>query len=817
MRYGLSPVLYCLFLAMANPPALAGPPALPAASGYDALPGFGYEGDAQARAAWMPMHESAPVSWVAAGPRGALRMPCNLAGTSMPRASWDWRAPVDLADARGVQFRFFCADPGPVAHFNIYFQSGDGWYCGSFAPTQLAGWNHIRMGKADFSMEGKPAGWGKITLTRISAWRGQGTDTECFVADLGALPGSSDVVVLRQESVLASKSGDARTVENAVSMTSSLLDELGLPYGLLSDLDCTPAHLKRVKLVVLPYCPGDGGPLVSSLVSYVQGGGNVVAFYSVPGALLSALGIKPGRHVAQARPGHFASIRAAAGNALPGLPESAAQASWNIMTCEPGANARTAAFWHDDTGASTGLPAIVVSDRGAVMTHILLGDDRSNKRQLLLAMIGRFVPAYWKLAATESLRQVGAFGPYEGFDAAVAGISAQAAGQAAAQRDLERARELYGAAKARAEKAAYAGAMAASGQAREALTAAYCAVQKPQPGEQRGWWCHSPMGVAGMTWDDAIRTLAENGFNAIFPNMLWGGSAWYQSKVLPVMPEVATQGDQIAACLAACRKYGVQCHVWKVNWNMSNKPSHEFVAKMRKEGRLQVKFGGTAPEPWLCPSHPENRKLEIESMVEVARKYDVDGIHFDYIRYPDSDGCFCAGCRARFEKRVGRKVEGWPGAVRTDPGLSAKWLQFRRDQITAVVAGVSERVRQERPGVRVSAAVFRNWPSDRDSIGQDWKLWCEKGYLDFVCPMDYTPHNVEFENVVRQQTAWCAGIPCYPGIGLSVWPDPCDIVKLIDQVGITRRLGTGGFTIFNYGAPQADAVVPLCGKGLTRR
>ena len=34
----------------------------------------------------------------------------------------------------------------------------------------------------------------------------------------------------------------------------------------------------------------------------------------------------------------------------------------------------------------------------------------------------------------------------------------------------------------------------------------------------------------------------------------------------------------------------------------------------------------------------------------------------------------------------------------------------------------------------LSAAVFRNWSTDRDSVGQDWKLWCERGYLDFLCP-----------------------------------------------------------------------------------
>jgi hypothetical protein len=64
----------------------------------------------------------------------------------------------------------------------------------------------------------------------------------------------------------------------------------------------------------------------------------------------------------------------------------------------------------------------------------------------------------------------------------------------------------------------------------------------------------------------------------------------------------------------------------------------------------------------------------------------------------------------------------------------------------------------------------------------------------------------------------CAGkVPCYPGIGLSTWPGPSrDIAKLIDQIDITRRHGTKGFTIFEYGLAESQQIVPACGKGITR-
>ena len=53
----------------------------------------------------------------------------------------------------------------------------------------------------------------------------------------------------------------------------------------------------------------------------------------------------------------------------------------------------------------------------------------------------------------------------------------------------------------------------------------------------------------------------------------------------------------------------------------------------------------------------------------------------------------------------------------TKGSLKQKYLEFRRDNITRVVAAVSEQVRKTRPKVKISAAVFSNWAVDRDKVG----------------------------------------------------------------------------------------------------
>lgn len=334
--------------------------------------------------------------------------------------------------------------------------------------------------------------------------------------------------------------------------------------------------------------------------------------------------------------------------------------------------------------------------------------------------------------------------------------------------------------------------------------------QPSKAGEFRATWIHSGYGIEGWGWDKTVAVLATNGFNAIIPNLLWGGVAHYPSKLLPVSPKVKEQGDQIAECLKACRKYGIQLHVWKVNHNLLNAP-REFVEQMRAANRTQKDRSGKDVN-WLCPSHDENFALERDSMLEVAREYDVDGIHFDYIRYPDKNACFCNGCHERFEKAADVKLTKWP-----DDALSgehaAKFADWRREQITRLVRAVSLEAHKLKPKLKVSAAVWGGWKNARESIGQDAKAWIDAGYLDFVCPMNYEREDEVFADWVRKQVAATNHkTPLYIGIGSQKLSGPEQLVR---QIQLSRELGGDGFVIFNLGEKLATRFLPPLKLGVT--
>ena len=145
------------------------------------------------------------------------------------------------------------------------------------------------------------------------------------------------------------------------------------------------------------------------------------------------------------------------------------------------------------------------------------------------------------------------------------------------------------------------------------------------------------------------------------------------------------------------------------------------------------------------------------------------------------------------------------------------WIKWCQENINTVVRTTSEQVRKVRPGIKVSAAVFRQWDQDSRVVMQDWKLWCAQGWLDFVCPMDYTESETGYDSWIRQQKQWAGPAGLVPGIGITSSRTTLAPDAAVRQIEITRRHETQGFILFNYGEREAREIIPTLGLGPTRR
>ncbi len=788
---------------------------------------FNYKSNEEAQKIWFPSPDgrSVPVS-VSKDETGkrVLKLDLNFTSTQDRRCSWDRKIELDLSKYHTFMLKLKTDDPSAISQLAIYFESPGGWFVAVPALQNTKDWQKLKISKAAFKDEQTPAGWDQITRIRISFWK-QPTpkDTVVLLGELAAFSGG-DIGVVMGDLTVKAGSSEAGGVKRYYAEMAKFLENIGLEVVQINDTELEKGIeiTKGIEVLIFPFNPDVSDIEVETVKKFIEDGGKIMVFYT-PGKLTPLLGIK-GTTFFRATPdkGEFTTVKFKT-EMVEGIPSEVLQGSWNVQipTIIEG-KTKVIGEWLDAKGNPTGIPAATLSNNSFYFSHVLLNRESSGK-QMILSLLAHFSPkiksVISKLIFESSIKPSG-FNSFEEFKKYI-----EEKKKTITKKKAKEVTMLIRQATKLINKAKDTGNLKEMFSLTESITSnlqkAFSKCFPSKKREFRGVWCHSAFGVSGWTWDEAIKNLKDNGFNAVVVNMLWGGLAYYPSDVLPVAEEVKTRGDQLALCVQACKKYGVECHVWKVNYWLKDAPK-EFIEKLRSEGRLQIDKSGKETRyqgyssPWLCPSHPDNLKLELNSILEIVKKYDVDGIHLDYIRYPDGSSCYCPGCRQRFESEKGIKVENWPQDVIS--GVQAnEFMTWRASQITKLVKAVSEEAKKIKPSIKISAAVSRHYPDCIKSLGQDWKNWVENGYLDFICPMDYTDSNLTFENAVRGQVEEIikGRIPLYPGIGATSSSSTLSPEQTAVQAQMTRDLGADGFIIFNYVKTVGTQHLPALHEGIS--
>lgn len=328
--------------------------------------------------------------------------------------------------------------------------------------------------------------------------------------------------------------------------------------------------------------------------------------------------------------------------------------------------------------------------------------------------------------------------------------------------------------------------------------------------EKRGVWLHVGRDRHPSTVMPELRKL---GINLVVLRIAGGTAAFYGSTVQPDVQDPLAEegGDWLAEASKHARANGIELHPYVNNCIVEGRTSPASLERLREQGRLQASPEG-ASIAWFCPSHPENLEAMARPMVELATRYDIDGLQYDFIRYPNARGCFCATCRARFEKETGQAVANWPADVLEGGARHDAYVEFRCTRISALVQHLSAAIRRAKPGLRISAAVFSNWPECRVQVGQDWVRWCREGWLDFVCPMTYTTDATAYEASVRShREALPADFPVVEGLGIASSAGRMeDPARAALHILLARQAGAAGFCGFCYlPGPTRELFEPL--------
>jgi uncharacterized lipoprotein YddW (UPF0748 family) len=208
---------------------------------------------------------------------------------------------------------------------------------------------------------------------------------------------------------------------------------------------------------------------------------------------------------------------------------------------------------------------------------------------------------------------------------------------------------------------------------------------------------------------------------------------------------------------------------------------------------------------YSSPSDPGVQERVYDVWMDLAERYELDGIHFDYVRFPSADFDYSRGALDRFRAWVAPRLS--PDRLRTldeaylhDPfaftdALPGPWGEFRREQVTELVERIYRGVKARRPDVVVSAAVFPNAQDAYASRFQDWRGWLADGILDVVVPMAYTDRNDTFAGQVRE-AAVSAGRQDRIWAGIGAYLNTYE--GTLDKIDVARREGAGGVVLFSY-------------------
>lgn len=244
---------------------------------------------------------------------------------------------------------------------------------------------------------------------------------------------------------------------------------------------------------------------------------------------------------------------------------------------------------------------------------------------------------------------------------------------------------------------------------------------------------------------DMIGLARANNLNAIFPQVRKTGDAYYISSTEPFASNIeAGYEDPLADIIAKAHdtsggKQYIEVHAWIVPYRVGGSATPPGHVILEHPEWMMADYDGTVSTVYLDPGIPEVTDYLVDVVTEIVENYDVDGIHFDYFRYPGTSYGYNATSLARFHQLYNRSDRPLPN--------DAEFCDFRRDQIRQMGRKVYASLKAIRWDVNMSAATVSWLPSPPSGnfqltrpyydVFQDWPSFMEEGLLDMNVVMNY--------------------------------------------------------------------------------
>jgi uncharacterized lipoprotein YddW (UPF0748 family) len=329
-----------------------------------------------------------------------------------------------------------------------------------------------------------------------------------------------------------------------------------------------------------------------------------------------------------------------------------------------------------------------------------------------------------------------------------------------------------------------------------------------------------------------MRNAAMAGFTDVFFQVRGNATTCYPSDLEPWSDSVLINGQPpklnlLSLAVDQAHFRGMRLHAY-INvlpgWSgeaPSTDPSQLWNARPEW---FMVDQTGTPMQPvkgwytFLNPLHPEV-KMHLRKLYEEIITYPIDGIHFDYIRYPydyylvatnQYDGL---SMQERKERYATFTHDSYSRARLKEADLNLRELErqemLRKNAISELLCFITKEDRANR-GYILSAATLGNPKEATRFAGQDLKRWINEDLLDWVVQMNYSStyfddHLSSMKQLLKreQRAHWL--------VGLSAENSESVLKHQLDTVSSS---GAVGVSIFSYGLLFEDHEPTEIGKAL---
>ena len=376
------------------------------------------------------------------------------------------------------------------------------------------------------------------------------------------------------------------------------------------------------------------------------------------------------------------------------------------------------------------------------------------------------------------------------------------------------------------------------------------------PEEARALWVNrfewgANLGPAGGT-AMIVRILDQmkrGNLNVLYFQVRGQGDAYYPSQLEPCAVSLCGSlgngqpgWDPLEVAVREGHARGIEVHAWInafTGWASPNPYSPSYCALLKESAPGNPRHMLLAHPEWymvssanvvftcansqayeyayVSPGIPEVRTHLARVAADITRRYDVDGIHLDRIRYPSNFLSYDPISVAAFGRR----------ASAADPA----WIAWRQDAVNQAVKETFDSINAIRPEIVLSAAVWSiydrlkwGWPSSSglQQYFQDTRAWTSGGYLDVAVPMTYFNVNPTYCSYTANNPDWAcllddhvegiqdaSGRHVYIGIGANR-----AFAEYEKQILLGRQKGVKGFAFYSYNEMNSRDRFRLLGDGL---